>query len=198
MPFRRFFPIIIAVLVIFLGVLNMLALNLGLQRPMQSALTGFTVGCIDRIQPCWYGIVPGQTTLEDAHQLIQWNQKASDTSASESRFYLDFPDTPEICRVVVDSLGQLIVWLKIEYCGDSPVQIGDVTALLGMPARMLGADREMGYGGTQTNRFGWWSPFDHASAIDLVFMSSDPKPAPWRGFIPRWRYCQIEADTAGC
>lgn len=42
-----------------------------LQSPNNPALRGFTEGCEDKPQPCWYGIIPGVTTEEEANQILE-------------------------------------------------------------------------------------------------------------------------------
>ncbi len=195
---QRLYLFMAIMTLILFGGLTLTAVRIGSQQPTQEGLDGFREDCAGRAQPCWNGIVPGQTSLADAQQLIPWNQTASESSAAETRYYLDFPNAPSICRVIVDALANIISWVEIEYCDSTPMHIGDVVAALGLPARILGADREMGYGGDSTNDFGWWSPFDHASAVNLVSTGSTPAPSAWFGFIPKWRYCQIRAIPAGC
>lgn len=48
-------------------VLSMAASGLGTMQPPNPALAGFSEGCEGKPQPCWYGIVPGVTTLEEAN-----------------------------------------------------------------------------------------------------------------------------------
>src|SRR5262245_33041521 len=56
-------------ILIFL-VLSLTARVLGTTQPPNPALRGFTEGCEDKPQPCWYGIVPGVTTAEEAIELL--------------------------------------------------------------------------------------------------------------------------------
>ena len=66
---RRLLKPILLVTFVFASV-SLAARALGSTQPPNLALGGFTVGCEDKPQPCWYGIVPGVTTMEEANQII--------------------------------------------------------------------------------------------------------------------------------
>jgi hypothetical protein len=198
MASQRIFLKFVCTLVIFIGALNTTALGIGTLRPRHPALEEFAIDCENQSEPCWNGIVPGMTTVNQASQMIHWELKAINSLPPESRWDFELPDAPAICRIVIEAIGDTIAWIRIQYCPDSSVRIGDVFAELGLPARILGANRELGYGGAQTNNFGWWSPFDQATAIGLMPSGINPDPVNWYGFIPKWRYCQVVADTPGC
>src|SRR5262249_29832776 len=154
MSIVRLYVKVVCVMVAVIGGVNVAALLFGTQHPSHPALVGFTTGCAGQSQPCWYGIIPGVTTVDEAHQLIPWDQVDVQADFIESRYYLAMPDTTDICRVVLDAVNRVITWMTIEYCANTPIQIGDVVASLGLPARIVGADRQLGYGGVLTNNFG--------------------------------------------
>jgi hypothetical protein len=52
---------IIIYLVAILLTVSLAAKAIGSLQPPNPALRGFVEGCEDKPQPCWYGIVPGQT-----------------------------------------------------------------------------------------------------------------------------------------
>jgi hypothetical protein len=66
---RVYFKLILPISLIF-PVLSLAARVLGSTQPPNPALRGFTEGCEDKPQPCWYGIVPGVTTVEQAKSLF--------------------------------------------------------------------------------------------------------------------------------
>lgn len=61
----------ILLLTLTFAVFSLAARALGSTQPANPALEGFTVGCEGKPQPCWYGIVPGVTTVEEASSLLQ-------------------------------------------------------------------------------------------------------------------------------
>src|SRR5262245_35743303 len=109
MPFHGLVSKMVCLLVILFGGMNTLALVVGMQHPTHRALDGFTVGCAGRPQPCWYGIVPGLTTVEEAHQLVQWNVKAVESGNPASRLYVDLPGESEICTIVLETFSDRII-----------------------------------------------------------------------------------------
>jgi len=51
--------------------LSLTARALGGTQPPHPVLCGFVEGCESKLQPCWYGIVPGVTTTEEAQSLLE-------------------------------------------------------------------------------------------------------------------------------
>jgi hypothetical protein len=66
---RLYLKLILPIALIFL-VLTLTASALGTTQPPNPALRGFTEGCEDKPQPCWYGIVLGETTLDAVHETL--------------------------------------------------------------------------------------------------------------------------------
>jgi hypothetical protein len=67
---RFYLKLNLPIAIIFLG-LSLAARALGTTQPPNPALSGFTEGCEDKPQPCWYGIVPGVTNWEDSLPVIE-------------------------------------------------------------------------------------------------------------------------------
>lgn len=59
----------IIVLALFL-VGSIAAKAIGSLQPINPALRGFTEGCEDKPQPCWYGIVPGVTAANNVTEIL--------------------------------------------------------------------------------------------------------------------------------
>ncbi len=51
------------------GLFNVIVRGIGEIQPPNPALAGFNEGCEGKPQPCWYGIVPGVTTMREAKQI---------------------------------------------------------------------------------------------------------------------------------
>jgi hypothetical protein len=66
---RLYLKFILPLALIFL-VLSLAARALGATEPPNPALRGFTKGCEDKPQPCWYGIMPGITKIEDIPTIL--------------------------------------------------------------------------------------------------------------------------------
>jgi len=61
---------LIPILALLCLALSLAARALGSTHPPNPALRGFVEGCEDKPQPCWYGIVPGVTAIEDAPSIL--------------------------------------------------------------------------------------------------------------------------------
>ncbi len=57
----RFLLKLILIMTLVLTMTSLAARAIGSTQPPNPALRGFTEGCEDKPQPCWYGIVPGVT-----------------------------------------------------------------------------------------------------------------------------------------
>jgi hypothetical protein len=67
------------------------AVLLGEAQPVHPALRGFIEGCADTSQPCWYGIIPGQTPLNEALTLLEqhgFTAQQENTLYNEMRYLL--------------------------------------------------------------------------------------------------------------
>ncbi|MBI1281161.1 MAG: hypothetical protein GC179_23750 [Anaerolineaceae bacterium] len=58
-------------IMLILSVMNLIARAIGTTQPQNSAMRGFTDGCEDQPQPCWYGAIPEETSFDDAVHLIR-------------------------------------------------------------------------------------------------------------------------------
>lgn len=66
---RIYLRVAIPLIIIFIA-LNITARALGSTQPPNPALRGFSEGCEGKSQPCWYGIVPEVTTLDELEHNI--------------------------------------------------------------------------------------------------------------------------------
>lgn len=77
---RFYLKLIIPITVVCLTFM-LVARTIGTTQPPNPALRGFVEGCEDKPQPCWYGIVPGVTTVEEGQSLF--NQYGIETQLTE-------------------------------------------------------------------------------------------------------------------
>lgn len=98
---------------------------LGSTQPPNPALEGFTVGCEGKPQPCWYGIMPGVTTVEEAKQML---------IAKGYPFLINghFNNPMELgrCHVRIYSDTNILQYAHITNCVN---KLGNVIAFLGWP-----------------------------------------------------------------
>jgi hypothetical protein len=69
-----------ALIIIFLlTLISLVTRTLGSTQPSNPLMSGFTKGCESQPQPCWYGIVPGVTTMEEVRDRLLSNGYAVDS-----------------------------------------------------------------------------------------------------------------------
>ena len=188
--------------------LSLIACAIGTTQRSNPALRGFTEGCKDKPQPCWYGIVPGVTTMgESAKQLI--GQFFQPTSS----FTYTPPNNKEQCEASLWSPSgwdNEIVQRLTLHCDE--ITLEEIIRSFGEPQGII----IQGY----AVRTGYMSLIVFKNpAIQLEYSLSllDKEPhslflyAPenislqniwnmgrWRGFLATWRYCQVEPTYRIC
>jgi hypothetical protein len=76
----RFYPKLIFLIVLILLALSLIARAFGSTLPPNPALLDFVEGCEGKTYPCWYGIIPGSTTLTQAQTLLETHYGQSNTT----------------------------------------------------------------------------------------------------------------------
>jgi hypothetical protein len=112
---RFYFKLTLSTAPIFLA-LFLIARALGMTQPPNPALRGFTEGCKDKPQPCWYGIVPGVTRKEDVIQLIKnmgYDIEPSDLVLMQMSIW---SYEPPICDFALDNDGNVISKITLHLC----------------------------------------------------------------------------------
>ncbi len=74
----RFLLKLTLIMTFVLTITSLVVRTLGSTQPPNPALRGFIEGCEDKPQPCWYGIIVGETLIEDVIGIL--NQKGYSTS----------------------------------------------------------------------------------------------------------------------
>lgn len=112
---------------------------LGRTQPVHPALRGFTEGCADISQPCWYGIVPGQTLLSEALSQIEglgletWRDE---DDSNPNRIY--FRTDTCIFSLEAESPETPIFSIQVNHCEN--LRVGDLITELGTPTLMVRGD----------------------------------------------------------
>ena len=194
-----------SVLVALFLAISIGAKAVGALQPPNPALRGFVEGCENEPQPCWYGIVPGKPIAEE-------------TLAFVGRYRVEFPSNPGApltfgtsdtdCNVgiTLKDDGQQVEYFFVE--GDCNLQLGDVLTALGHPDYLIQADLRFNRAPMLMYRDGMqiWpdscchlSVYSHVGQMFLTSFTVPASPPPkWHGFIPIWRYCQLEPILVTC
>jgi hypothetical protein len=178
----RFFihPLLIGILLLLLLMNVMIAL--GNRQAIHPALRGFTEGCEEAFFSCWYGVIPNETTLEEATTTI-----GNTDHDCESVFYYYTTDIVEEMALV----------------GCANLRLGDVIDTFGEPVFFHMDERgrgELVYLDMRLSVYfsqglTLYTPVDRISINGEL---SGVDSFEWYGYIPYWRYCQIHWDNYGC
>jgi hypothetical protein len=106
---------------------------LGGTQPIHPALRGFVEGCADTLSPCWYGVIPGQTTFEAALTLLEqrgFTPQQEDNSRDGGVRYFVFADT---CVFNFTAQTYTTPILSVAGYGCSDLYLGDFITVFGTP-----------------------------------------------------------------
>jgi hypothetical protein len=196
----RFYLKLIPIFVLIFIALSLTARVLGTTQPPNPALRGFTEDCEDKPQPCWYGIVPGVTTVEEAKTILTLHnywERPDYLLYDEGYEYVNISEAPS-CVTLVRYVGDTIIsGLTLGCLG---IRLGDVISHWGTP-RVLGYDERRNLVGlgyidyaVSLHRSNF-QPHLWMYAMFLYTLPKYPNSQPsggfrWQGFAPFWEYCQ--------
>lgn len=173
--FRLYRSIFVALTLMF-ALLNIAARALGSTQLSNPALRGFTEGCENKPQPCWYGIVTDESTITEAQQtLTQLGyalNKHVDTMSPISYWETDHPIDLD-CKVGLivwpfndgpdKRIRQQVINLSLEECKN--VQLGDLLLAFGDPAIAYNCSGSTGFGHPLIFDGQVWLRFEPSSRI---------------------------------
>jgi hypothetical protein len=194
------------------------ATAVGAHQPLPRALIGFTQDCENVPQPCWYGIVPGTPWQGKDAQILQ-NLGCAPIHRAED--YLGRQDFTFTCGSS-NPVSEALIGLEHEPLNDldtppiayiglrlKGIMVGDFAALTGQPLGINPADP-----GSEdlffifNHRIFSYLPdggrsLDVRDSTTFVLLYAEGEEDPmrvfaWHGFLPRWRYCQLEPDYNQC
>lgn len=193
--------------------LTIIAGVLGSAHPSNPALAGFTEGCETRPQPCWYGIVPGVTTIDEANATL-----ANMGYVRGPFFFYSLPMN------LVGAVEQMPKSIYLRYSVAVPhaviysIALSDWDTTLGDLISVLGSPNGLGGGFSIRNPFlAYASPYG-LLLVELNSMPARFSPAKvkvnyvlltqyqqladslvgWHGFVPKWQYCSLEPKFLFC
>lgn len=189
---------------ITLSASSLAARALGSTQSSSQSLPGFSLGCEEKPQPCWHGIVPGTTSFDTARQLLSRYGYTNERALDQITTVFDAPAGSNLTSVNLIHQGNQL-WMVGLY-PRARLSLSTAISVLGSPDGMV-ANRPhvvtgLAYGpkvrvALYESAPGRISPF--AAHIKYVTLTSEPVDVlPWHGFVPVWRYCQLEPTYPGC
>lgn len=185
---------------------NVLMAELGRIQTPPAALDGFGDACAAIPQPCWNGIIPGQTTIDETRRIMAYAGSGvtlfDDLTESYVLYFIPPRPTP-LCMILFQMDETIVSRLQLQVCKEANVKVGDLTATLGVPGRLIVVPpQNLVYEGVSITIEGWRArmlPTSRVSFISLLRPTARRRPFfDWHGFVPEWRYCQLEPNYPLC
>ncbi len=167
------------------------ARGFGEQKTINPAMRGFNDGCQASIEVCWYGITINQTPITEAMNKLQGRSyffvSASTKQPVQTRDSDDLPCSADFIYENVTVNG-----LVIQCRG---LKLGDWINHFGMPNAVGQYHDVLYYTGKTKMRLQIRGALNPQAPI-VEFILYIPRAFSeygydWRGFAPRWRYCQL-------
>src|SRR5262249_49669335 len=149
--------------------------------------------------------VPGATNLHDVEQQTEkYGYEFGVGSTVWSINFVSSTHIPPCVEMYFDSHTALVSSIVLS-C--TSIRAGDLAVILGQPDSRIwhtSEDTDWTYGAIVARLSPAWtnSPFDSAMYLQLFEAANAGQNVhsqmPWQGFLPRWRYCQLEPTYTGC
>ncbi len=167
------------------------ARSVGEQQPSNIAMLGFKEGCQDTVEVCWYGVTINQTPVTEAMNKLRGHSyflvSTSTKSLGRNPHDGDLP-----CGAYFIYEYATVNGLVIQCRG---LRLGDWINQFGMPNTVGQYHDVLYYTGKTKMRLqiqGMLTP--EAPIVEFILYvprAFTEYGYDWRGFAPRWRYCQL-------
>jgi hypothetical protein len=180
-------------------------LAIGSAQPLNPMLSGFVEGCEEVAQPCWYGITRETSGENDFLILQSLGFELGDSEQRNDYSQAGFQSSGAgFCHVRIRHDRDYGKYVSFSRCTD--ISLSDLIALFGAPTSVVFRgnivvtlrflDGKLLASTELTPSQNWLSPSSRISAMlfDPMIQQGGQPPMDWRGFLPRWRYCQFQPD----
>jgi hypothetical protein len=174
--------------------------------PLPPALRGFVEGCAGRSNPCWYGIVIGESTLTEAEMILV--RLGYEDIGELNRQFLNSrtyrpAQTAGSCSIVIYHAPPSGAVNGMTF-HDCRLFLGDMVSVYGAPDSLqfqASGEGEWRYE-SRGMYIGFSDDFMPYSTFDRIIMQlslpTSTTSFNWHGYTPHWRYCQLEPESSFC
>jgi hypothetical protein len=207
----RFYLKLIFPFALSLFALSLIAYKLGERLPLtlNPALRGFVEGCEGKSLPCWYGIVPGITTIDEALSVMEEMGYPSDSAERwDGETHIIFHDVGEM-NMWVDLYNyyfphrdtNVVAEIYLRDLGD--LQMIDMLAFFGAPSHITlsrHSDYLLIHPSISVNLDGNYDGRLSQTFYEIHLATGFPLSAglEWKGRLKRDAYCEMESSGIGC
>lgn len=190
------------------ALMGLIARSVGGTQPLNPALHGFTEGCEDKPQPCWYGIVPDVMTMSEIEKiLIKLGYKEKRITMSDAEYYSadKIPQWVSFDRDCNDTIECAeAIPFDIQLSGLGNLGIGDIldtSHLILLDPDEISGIYILNQHYTLALENDWKSPNQR---IRYIVLSSNIASENyqgyfnWHGFVSIEQYCHLEISFPSC
>lgn len=210
----RFLLKLSLVLVAAFAAFNVAARALGTLQPPNPALAGFTEGCEDKQQPCWYGIVPYETAFDEAKGMAQQKYMVllpdNETVKSWANLTYEIYSASNIspgCKVqfanFTDAIHPIVAEIGFFNCSFYLADILDIYLEIdGIEMSASENDMIIFRNRIALAKFiGPLKPYTRVNTLYITPYLSNSAGGPllkWHGYMPYGYYCRVEPQNGNC
>lgn len=185
------------------AVLNILMLLAGQAQAPETWLTEFAQACMDRPQPCWYGIVPGVTTVAETQRIVLGLGYTPSRRSSYGIITYGLHERVIGCtlQATYDESTGPIRSLHFRDC--TGIRVGDLIMALGRPDWMqpqaqrsiliYETGRDLLVEGQAVSPYSPVTEFNLHRPYTVEYVGA----ITWRGFVPRGHSCRQQRAQYG-
>ncbi len=175
----------------------------GSTQPPNSFVSGFNDNCEYQAQPCWYGIIPGTTTIDQAKTDLL-NAGYSIDSTSTLQLSATKP-TDNDCQKTIILFDSRVKQINILLC--ETVVLGDFVRQFNQPEYIILDPLSIWYRGEIQiifgKRFSKWETVSYHTPLQEIILfpakSSVPQlRQPWLDVLLQRKYCNLDGLRYHC
>lgn len=194
---------LLAGLVIGFGLLNIAAREIGLMQPPSTALQNFSDQCEGLPRLCWYGIVPGRTTVADVQGVLTETGYTASRRSSYGIIHYGVRKTLIDCDLQAHYSDSTAPIQRLRFQNCFGIRFGDIASLFGLPDEVLADASSLTLfypNGLRVRLFA--PPFSLYTMISGFELRNDSRildsfVVDWQGFrAPIW-YCYDQFKVHG-
>jgi len=181
---------------------NLVARTVGSHQPLHPLMREFADGCPDQPQPCWNGIIPGETPSDIASAILRSKGYTVVAATSMEIIWTSANDT---CRKTLTINDSTVRQMNLTFC--QPLRLGDFMEQIRQPDTITLDPLSIWYQGQMQILFMpqviSWDAVSYYTPLQSVvlFPSDSPLPyqrAAWLDVLTQRKYCQLRALQYHC
>lgn len=183
-----------------LTITSLAARAFGSSQPFNPTMREFADGCAE--QPCWQGVVPGETTLAEAKNLLV-GKGYKVLSVTSVQLAVSKPN--EACQQSLTLSGGIIRQINLTFC--QPMRLGDFMGQNRHPDTVMLDPLSIWYQGQMqilfVPQFASWDTLSYFTPLRevILFPADSPLPyqrAAWLDLLTQRKYCQLKGLQYHC